>query len=110
MFKSVLAVMAIVLMLPTTVQAGEAAPTSSYQLTGGGGYYAIVGCFRSWSAAQRRARRIGGISFNTNHYPNFRSGYKCAGYGPSSRGRARAQCSSVREDGYRCYVKNAYRH
>ncbi|MEM7427986.1 MAG: hypothetical protein AAF441_17980 [Pseudomonadota bacterium] len=53
------------------------------------GWYVVLGCFKSWNSAQRRADNIGAIVVDTNEYPNFRNGWFCAADGPYSRSRAR---------------------
>ena len=123
MFRKAVFVFAFLTAIPS-LQAGELVENSHYSLTGGR-YFAVAGCFRSWRAAQRQARRINSFTnapmysrrprrifwaraINTSDYPNFRRGYKCAVLGGSSRARAYERCSRLSDYNVPCYVKAGY--
>ena len=73
----------------TVSSAPAANATGEFQVAQACGWYVVLGCFKSWNAAQRRADRIGASVVDTNDYPNFRNGWFCAADGPYSRRRAR---------------------
>ena len=69
----------------------------------GCGWYAILGCSKSRSGAQRAAGN-GFAVIRTNDYPNFRNGWWCAVAGPTSKNSA----WSIANDAKRGGVPDAY--
>ena len=72
----------------TLTAAPAANANGEFQVAQACGWYVVLGCFKSWNGAQRRADRIGATVVDTNSYPNFRNGWFCAADGPYSRSRA----------------------
>lgn len=65
------------------VRAAEPRPhdQAPFEMAQACGWYAIVGCARSWNGASSIAPP-GTYVIDTNQYPNFRNGWFCAADGP----------------------------
>lgn len=81
------------------------ASDSSYEVAQACGWYAIVGCSRSWEGANREAPP-GTYVVNTGDYPNFRPGWFCAVDGPYASQR-QVPIGKWRQWRGDAYVKNA---
>jgi len=69
-------------------------------------YYVVLGCFDSYSRAERRNAQIGGRIVDTSEVDGFNPGYYCIVDGPhNSRGRAESLRESWLDTVPDAYVK-----
>lgn len=90
----------------TTVPTPVPPAFSAMQTAQNCGYFAILGCFKSYGEAENWNNKIeSGHVINTTsaEYPAFRAGFYCVAHGPTSQGAAQ---SVMR--GWRKYVPDAY--
>ncbi|MEC9342281.1 MAG: hypothetical protein VYD64_00395 [Pseudomonadota bacterium] len=64
--------------------AADGGAQGMFELAQACGWYAIVGCTRSWNGTQSIAPQ-GTSVIDTNLYPNFSNGWFCAADGPYAR-------------------------
>ncbi|MFZ1815479.1 MAG: hypothetical protein WBO55_16955 [Rhizobiaceae bacterium] len=79
--RSLLAAMVATLGALALAGVPASANDGSFQVAQACGWYAIVGCARSWDQANADAP-AGTYVIDTNQYPNFRNGWFCAADGP----------------------------
>lgn len=93
--------------LASAASAGSAQATEPFKVAQACGWYVVLGCFKGYGAAERRANNIGARVVDTNEYPNFRNGWYCAVDGPHSRRRAKQLRRSWRGTVGDAYAKAA---
>lgn len=93
--------------LMTFAPAGSSQAGEPVKMAQACGWYVVLGCFKRYRPAQRRANNIGVIVVDTNNYPNFRNGWFCAVDGPYSKGRANRLRRSWRGTVADAYAKSA---
>lgn len=79
----------LVCLLALPAQAADL-PSASANTFEGCGWYVIMSCGKSYSAAKRIAGN-GVLVVNTNDYPNFRNGWYCVADGPFNKRMAQNQ-------------------
>ena len=90
--------------LAAAMAAASHAPAAASTFEGCG-WYVIMGCFKSYNGAKRRAGN-GFLVVNTNDYPNFRNGFYCAADGPFGRkSDANSFLAGVKSDVPDAYAK-----